>query len=109
MAEELNTLDPELDKLEKLHAEKQEQSTEDTEDVEDLDEVKQLRETSTLLRNTAILLEYLSNPDFCRTITKKERIALDKHADKIWTCVIKLDATIAELDGEDDEDEDEDI
>lgn len=113
MEEQFET-DPELNKLEQQHAAKLAAKEDETIEEESEDEYtfvsdatyELLEESSTLHRNTAILLEYLSNPDFCKGLTKRERVIVDKHSIKIWEMVIKLDKTVAELRAQE-EDEDE--
>lgn len=105
--DQVEELDPELERLEQLHATKAASNVVDLEFVasEDTDEVDRLERSCTLLRDTAILLEYLSNPDFCKSITKRERIAIDKQSEKLWAMVNELNEAVEELQDEEEEDE----
>jgi hypothetical protein len=106
MAEELEIAagqpDPELDKLEKYFTAKQESSDEAYEDVDE-EAVEQLEDASEMLRDTAILLEFLGNPDFCKSITKRERAIIDRHVDKLWSFVEELNTTVSELSADEEE------
>lgn len=107
MAEELEGFDPGLDELERQHAEKLTSIDEEPDYVVVSDvEVDVLEDASILLKDTGVLLEFLSNPDFCKNITKRERVIIAKHLEKIYAMTDKLDAAVNELQ-EDAEDEDE--
>lgn len=105
MEEEIN--DPELDRLEKLTAAGKTTAT-DEDDFEEADEdpaLEHLQKAKELLLTSATLLEYLGNPDFIKTVTKRERKAIDRQVDRIYDLTNELTETIAELSDEEEEDE----
>lgn len=75
------------------------------EESEASDELALLQELSSHLRDTWVLLEFLSNEKFCKNITKRERDAINKHLERVYKLEAKVDEIIEDL--EDDEDEDE--
>jgi hypothetical protein len=61
---------------------------------------------SVFLKDTGVLLEFLSNPHFCKTITKRERDILDRQLERLYGLTDALDTAIAEAEeAEDDEEE----
>lgn len=64
-----------------------------------------LSAASDLLKRTAILLEFLSDPVFCKGITKRERGAISRHLDQIYKATDDLDQIAEELSPEDDDKE----
>lgn len=110
MEDLINDTDPELQKLEQQAAAKQSAASEsDTEYVDEAEDTVSLMESaSELLKNNAVLFEFLANPDYCKTLTKRDRELMLKQADKTYDMAEVLDNAAAALeDEEDDEDEDE--
>lgn len=65
------------------------------------DHAEELTAANDILKRTSILLEFISDAAFCKTITQRERKIIDTHLESIYTVMDKLATAIAEL--EDDE------
>jgi hypothetical protein len=65
-------------------------------DVTD-DSLEDLQEAAELIKNTAVLLEFISNPDFCKSITQGLRATISKHVEKLDELSDKLDERIDAL------------
>jgi hypothetical protein len=63
-----------------------EEEYEETEDPN----IEQLKAASDLLKKSAILFEYLSERDFIKTISDRERKAMDRQIAKIYTFTEQL-------------------
>lgn len=68
----------------------------------------QLEASNDLLKETVTLLEYISNPSFCKNITKRERDIIVKHVERLEDLIETNDQTIEEQEELEAEDEDED-
>jgi hypothetical protein len=90
-----------VQELEAQLAEKQAVRDDEYEDVGDL-AVDELNKASDLLKQCRTMLEFISDPDFCKSITKRERKAIAKLLEKIYTTTDEIDAAVADLedDGE---------
>lgn len=62
------------------------------ETADDYDDV--VERASDLLKNTAILLQYLGDENFCKSITKRERNIIAKHVDRIYEFTDELQQLI---------------
>jgi hypothetical protein len=90
-----------VQELEAQLAEKQAVRDDEYEDVGDL-AVDELNKASDLLKQCRTMLEFISDPDFCKSITKRERKAIATLLEKIYTTTDEIDAAVADLedDGE---------
>lgn len=86
--------------LEDLEAQGNTEAEEEFEDAaEDESEeglLEGLRNASTLLKNSGVLFEFLSNPDFCKNISNRERAAISKILAKIDTFTDAADQLLAQ-------------
>ena len=110
----VNDVDPELQRLEEHHAARQAKAaangTSEDEEFEDVSSsTADTMETATdFLKSTGVLLEYISDPILCRTITKREREVIHRHLEALYKLTDSLEETIEELrDIEEDDEEDE--
>ncbi len=58
------------------------------------DNVEDLRKASKLLKDNAVLLEFLSNPEFCKNVNNSYRKLMGKQLDKIYQLTDELDELI---------------
>jgi cytochrome oxidase Cu insertion factor (SCO1/SenC/PrrC family) len=116
MEEDLvNDTDPELEKLEQQHARKtaaaanSESTDVDVDFTEDAtsDTADEVEEANEMLRKSALLFEFISDPDFCKSITKNMREVIQKHVANLYEKIQELDQTVEELRDGIDEDEEE--
>ena len=84
-----------LEEMEQRRRSEEEDSFEDVPDEESVEE--RLRAASDLLKKHAILFEFLSDPDYCRTLTKRYRELMGQQAERAWDLVEKLDEETEEL------------
>lgn len=61
----------------------------------------ELQKASNMLKRTAILLLFLSDRNFCRSITNRERGIMDKHVEAIYKVTDSIEEALEEA--EDDE------
>lgn len=85
-----------LEEMEQRRLAEEEDSFEDAPDEEEAVE-ERLRAASDLLKRTAILFEFLSDPDYCRTLTKRYRELMSQQAERAWDLVEELDKETEEL------------
>lgn len=73
----------------------------DTDEFEDEvgDEIPiqdELQSASDLLKSSAVLFEYLSNPDFTKTVSKRERAAIERQLTKIYELTERVDELLSD-------------
>jgi hypothetical protein len=106
----INDIDPALLKLEQQHAAKTAKRVEVAEDEEQYEDANEettdaLERASDALKKNAILFEFFSNPDWCKSITKRDRELMSVQIEKIWDLTEELDKLVEELQDEDDEED----
>jgi hypothetical protein len=98
MVETTVELDGELDrKLARISATVDSEFDEDSEESEYTEELKLARD---VLYRASVMFRYLSDEEFCKTLTKRERVNLDKLADQCFDTIETLTAAISEAEGE---------
>src|SRR5688572_1311022 len=93
---------PALEKLERQFATKAETADDVYMDVEE-EAIEDLQKARDVLKETCVLLEFLSNPTFCRSITERERKFLFRHLTRVEECIDDLTETINAASDEEDE------
>jgi hypothetical protein len=70
---------------------------ESADDASYADELNMARD---LLYKASVMFRYLSDEDFCKTLTKRERTNMDKLADQCFDAIETLSAAISEIEEE---------
>lgn len=92
--------DPEQELIEKLRAAKAAQSDDDDEDDDTIDEdalSERLQRASDVLKQSAILFEFLSDAELCTRITKRERDIIGRQIARIYDLTEVVDRELSEL------------
>lgn len=71
----------------------------DTESVDVEDLTDKLKAASILLKNNAVLFEFLSR-DFIKAISKREKLIMIRQIDKIYDFTEKTDSALEDLEGD---------
>lgn len=71
-------------------AEAEDEYEETTDDYDDC-----IERASQLFKKTAVLLQYLGDENFCKSITKRERTIIAKHVDSIYDFNDELEHLLA--------------
>lgn len=75
---------------------------------EELTSAEQLEAIQDLIRNCAVLLEFIANPEYCKELIKRDRRLADMQAERLFLAADELNDIIEELtDDTDDEEDDE--
>lgn len=82
-----------LDDLETLATQAKADDDEYEETTDDYDDC--IERTTALLKETAVLLQYLGDENFCKSITKRERTIIAKHVDRIYDFNDELEQLLA--------------
>lgn len=106
MEHELETEEASLLQLDERHAAKKEVEEDFVEVDFDDGSQAELEATTKLLRDTAVLLEFLGNPDYCKSMTKTLRALADKTAERLYEQADKVEALAAGAEEDDEEDDD---
>lgn len=70
--------------------------SEDDFDDEETIQLAKLQAASDMLKKSAVLFEYISDPDLCKNLSKRERTAIDKQLARIYALVEEVDVIIEE-------------